>query len=59
MVELIGDARQRLQEVLASAFAAERERYDMYLPASGELAQLAADLRRAARDVRTLPAVTG
>jgi len=57
MVELIGGARRRLQAVLATAFDAERERFETYLPASGELATLADDLRSAAREVRDLPAI--
>lgn len=56
MVELIAHARRRLEEVLATAFAAERARFDAYLPVSGELAELAEDMRRAAREVRSLPA---
>jgi energy-coupling factor transporter ATP-binding protein EcfA2 len=58
MVELIAHARGRLQDVLATAFAAERARFDTHLPASGELSELADELRTAARDVRALPAVT-
>jgi energy-coupling factor transporter ATP-binding protein EcfA2 len=57
MVELIGHARRRLQEALTAAFAAERARYDAYLPASGELPELAEALRGAAREVRALPPV--
>jgi hypothetical protein len=57
MVELIGGARRRLQAVLAMAFDAERARFDAHLPASGELSDLADDLRAAAREVRALPAV--
>ena len=56
MVELIADARQRLQDVLKDSFANERRRFDAYLPASGELPGLAAELREAAREVRALPA---
>ena len=48
MVELIQHARRRLQEVLAAAFAAERTRFDEQLPAPGELADLANELRGAA-----------
>jgi energy-coupling factor transporter ATP-binding protein EcfA2 len=57
MVELIAHARRRLQDVLAAAFAAERARFDAYLPPSGELSGLADDLRLAAREVRALPAI--
>jgi energy-coupling factor transporter ATP-binding protein EcfA2 len=57
MVELIAHARQRLHAVLEATFAAERARFDGHLPASGELAELASDLRRAAREVRALPAI--
>ena len=59
MVELVQHARRRLQEALATAFAAERGRYDELLPAAGELPQLAIELRAAAREVRALPAVAG
>jgi hypothetical protein len=59
MVELVQHARRRLQEALATAFAAERARYDEQLPASGELSNLAIELRDAAREVRALPAVAG
>lgn len=59
MVELIADARRRLQDVLTTTFDAERARFDDLLPASGELSGLAVELRAAARDVRALPAVTG
>ena len=57
MVELIQHARQRLQEALEAAFAAERARYDAYLPSAGELPGLAGDLRLAGREVRTFAAV--
>jgi hypothetical protein len=57
MVELIAHGRQRLHAVLEATFAAERARFDGHLPASGELAELANDLRRAAREVRALPAI--
>jgi energy-coupling factor transporter ATP-binding protein EcfA2 len=57
MVELIAHARRRLQDVLSATFAAERARFDALLPASGELSDLASELRRAASDVRALPAV--
>jgi hypothetical protein len=57
MVELIQHARRRLQDVLATTFEAERARFDALLPASGELPELATELRTAARDVRALMAV--
>jgi hypothetical protein len=57
MVELIAGARRRLLNVLATTFAAERARFDPYLPAPGELSRLADELREAARDVRTLRSV--
>ena len=57
MVELIQHARRRLQDVLEAAFAAERARFDAYLPSSGELSDLANDLRGAGREVRALTAV--
>ena len=57
MVELIQHARARLQEVLATAFEAERARFDEHLPPPGELPDLANELRTAAREVRTLTAV--
>jgi hypothetical protein len=43
--------------VLATAFDAERSRFETYLPAPDELATLADDLRSAAREVRDLPAI--
>jgi energy-coupling factor transporter ATP-binding protein EcfA2 len=57
MVELIQHARRRLGDVLATAFEAERARFDEHLPASGELPELAVELRAAAREVRALMAV--
>ena len=57
MVELIQHARRRLQEVLSTAFAAERARFDAHLPSPGELPDLAADLHRAASEVRAVTAV--
>ena len=57
MVELIQHARRRLQEVLAAAFATERTRFDEQLPAPGELADLANELRGAAREVRAVTAI--
>jgi hypothetical protein len=57
MVELIAGARRRLLNVLSTTFAAERARFDPYLPAPGELSHLADELRDAAREVRSLRAV--
>jgi len=57
MVELIGHARRRLDEVLTVTFQAERGRYDELLPGPGELSALAGDLRAAAGEVRALPMV--
>jgi len=57
MVELIGHARRRLDEVLTVTFQAERGRYDELLPGPGELSALAGDLRAAAGEVRALPVV--
>jgi energy-coupling factor transporter ATP-binding protein EcfA2 len=54
MVELVADARRRLQEALTSTFDEERARFDDRLPASGALPGLAAGMRDAARDVRAL-----
>ena len=54
----IEHARQRLQDVLAAAFAAERERFEELLPASGELTNLATELRSASREIQALPAVS-
>jgi energy-coupling factor transporter ATP-binding protein EcfA2 len=58
MVELIQHARQRLQEVLTAAFAAEAARFEAHLPTAGELTELATELRSASREIRALPAVT-
>ena len=57
MVELIQHARRRLQEVLSTAFAAERARFDAHLPPPGELPGLAGDFQRSADEVRALTAV--
>ena len=54
MVELVANARRRLQQALTATFDEERARFDALLPAPGELADLAADLRRAAADTRAL-----
>ena len=46
MAELIADARRRLQEELATAFAVERARFDALSAAAGELSDLPEELRR-------------
>ena len=56
MVELIGHARRRLDEVLASVFAAELARFHRLVPESGQLTDLANDLRTATAELRNLPA---
>jgi energy-coupling factor transporter ATP-binding protein EcfA2 len=56
MVELIGHARRRLDEVLASVFAAELARFHRLVPESGQLTDLASDLRAATAELRNLPA---
>ncbi len=53
MAELVGNARRRLHEALATTFAEEQDRFERLIPAAGELATLGADLRSAASDVRT------
>lgn len=58
MVELIGNARRRLDEALRATFDEERDRFDRLLPPAGDLAGLATELRAAAADVRALPRVT-
>jgi energy-coupling factor transporter ATP-binding protein EcfA2 len=55
MAELVAHAKQRLDEALSTTFDEERARFDGLLPASGELTDLARDLRAAAADVRALP----
>jgi hypothetical protein len=55
MAELVAHARQRLDEALSTTFEEERARFDGLLPASGELTDLASDLRSAAAEVRALP----
>jgi energy-coupling factor transporter ATP-binding protein EcfA2 len=55
MAELIGNARRRLDEALATTLAEERARFDALVPSSAELAGLAGELREAALDVRNLP----
>lgn len=56
MAELVAHAKQRLDEALSTTFDEERARFDALLPASGELTDLASDLRAAAAEVRALPA---
>jgi hypothetical protein len=55
MAELIGNARRRLDEALASSFAEERARFDGLAPDAAELTALATELRAAVRDVGALP----
>ena len=55
MAELVGDARQRLQELLQATFDEERVRFDALLPSEGVLPALARDLRAVATDLRALP----
>jgi energy-coupling factor transporter ATP-binding protein EcfA2 len=55
MVELVADARRRLDEALTTTFDEERTRFDRLLPAPGVLTGLASGLRAAAADVRALP----
>lgn len=59
MVELVADARRRLDEALSTTFGEERARFDRLLPAPGELADVARDLRAAAVEVRALPSPAG
>ncbi len=54
MAELVGNARRRLDEALATTFAEEQDRFERLIPAAGELAGLGAELRSAASDVRTV-----
>jgi energy-coupling factor transporter ATP-binding protein EcfA2 len=55
MVELVATARRRLDAALATTFDEERARFDRLLPESGELTEIAHDLRAAAEEVRSLP----
>ena len=55
MAELVGNARRRLDEALATTLAEERARFDALVPSSAELAGLAGELREAALEVRNLP----
>lgn len=56
MVELVANARRRLDEALTATFAEDRARFDRRLPETGALATLAIDLRAAAAEVRDVPA---
>ena len=55
MAELVGDARQRLHDVLQTTFDEERVRFDVLLPPEGVLPALASDLRAVATELRALP----
>jgi hypothetical protein len=55
MVELVANARRRLDDALSTTFDEERDRFEARLPEPGALPVLAADLRAAAREVRALP----
>jgi hypothetical protein len=57
MVELVGRARRRLDDVLVETFDEERRRFDALAPGPEELEALAADLRATAAELRELPAV--
>jgi energy-coupling factor transporter ATP-binding protein EcfA2 len=59
MVELVANARRRLDEALIATFDEERSRFDALLPGPGVLTDLAADMRAAAGDVRALPSPGG
>ena len=59
MAELVADAKRRLDEALSATFEEERARFDALRPEQGVLADLAADLRAAASDVRALPSPAG
>ena len=52
MVELVGRARRRLDDVLVETFDEERRRFDGLVPGPEELEALAADLRAAAGELR-------
>ncbi|MBA3235723.1 MAG: hypothetical protein H0T59_07020 [Chloroflexi bacterium] len=54
MAELVGNARKRLHDALATTFTEEQDRFERLIPASGELASLGAELRSAASDVRAV-----
>jgi hypothetical protein len=51
MGELIAKARARLLALMTSLFDDERERFDVLVPAPGELRELAASLRAAVEDL--------
>ncbi len=55
MVELVANARRRLDEALTATFDEEQARFERVLPQTGALAELATELRAAAADVRALP----
>ena len=55
MTELITSARRRLDDALTATWDEERERFEALLPATGQLPELAASMRSAAREVRSLP----
>ena len=57
MVELVGRARRRLDDVLVETFDEERRRFEGLATGPEELEALAADLRAAAAELRELPAV--
>jgi energy-coupling factor transporter ATP-binding protein EcfA2 len=59
MVELVANARRRLEAALTATFDEERARFDGLLPGPGVLTDLAQDLREAATDVRALPSPSG
>jgi energy-coupling factor transporter ATP-binding protein EcfA2 len=56
MVELISRARARLDAALEATFADERLRFEALVPATGDLEDLAAELRAAADQVRAVEA---
>jgi len=58
MAELVGHAKQTLDDALSTTFAEERARFDGLLPEAGVLTTLATELRSAANDVRALPEPT-
>lgn len=53
MEQLIEQARTRLDALLASLFAQERERFEAFAPRPAELRELAGELRAAVEGVRT------
>jgi hypothetical protein len=56
LIEMIGRARQRLMNVLATTFGEELDRFLVLVPSGDELRALAADARAAAEEARDLPA---